>query len=1072
MSQNNHREYRSPAWQAALDAAPDAMILVHENGEILLVNRQATALFGYTPQELIGQSVELLVPDQYRHQHAAHRAHYLGRKTLDSYCAYRDLRGRRKDGSEFLCEITLNPMRADEGTIVLAALRDTTQRRALEHRAAENEIRLRLIGDKIPAVLWTTDRDLRFTTSFGSGLATLGLKPGQVVGMPLTEFFHTDDPAFPALASHYSALRGERSEYDFEWQGAVFHTVVEPLYDADNKLIGTIGIAIDVTESRDITRQLQRSRASFDRTQEISHTGSWEWDIADNTLEWSDETFRIFGVERSAFGGSYEAFLECVHPDDRAIVQYAVDRAINQGYDYDIEHRIVRPDGAVCMVHERAECEYNTEGAVSRMLGAVQDITESKQEQAELERFKSTLDAALDCVFMFDPDTLRFIYVNDGAVEQVGYTRDEMLTMTPVDIKPRYTEEQFREFISLLTTGRHRGLHFETVHRHKNGTDIPVEISLQYISPQGGSPRFVAFVRDIRDRIRDAANLDRLNQDINMLLESTTEGIFGVDARMRCTFINRAACAMLGLQATKVLGKDIHELVHHTREDGSEYPREKSPIYRAIDEGHGSWADNEVLWTTRGDSIPVQYSVNPIAEEGHVAGAVVVFRNIAQARALARKMDFLATHDSLTGLINRHEFEARLVTALDDAKEDHIQHVLCYLDLDQFKVVNDTCGHVAGDELLRQLATLLAARVRQADTLGRLGGDEFGVLLRNCSVEQARRTVNDLIKTVREFRFVWSDQTFALGVSIGLVPITWETESTAAALSAADAACYVAKDSGRNRIHVYERDDEEVARRHGEMQWVSRIQRALEENRFELRYQSILPVIPTGAAREHIEILVTMRDEKGSLVPPGAFLPAAERFNLMPAVDRWVVSHTLHWLRDHPQVLTRLEFCAINLSGNSLSDDNFLDYVRNLLDETGVLPTKICFEITETAAIANLSSAIKLITELKKLRCRFSLDDFGSGMSSFAYLKNLPVDFLKIDGNFIRDIVDDPVDRAMVRAINEVGHVMGLQTIGEFVENQEILAQLREIGVDYAQGYGVARPEPLDLLADGTPARQ
>jgi diguanylate cyclase (GGDEF)-like protein len=384
------------------------------------------------------------------------------------------------------------------------------------------------------------------------------------------------------------------------------------------------------------------------------------------------------------------------------------------------------------------------------------------------------------------------------------------------------------------------------------------------------------------------------------------------------------------------------------------------------------------------------------------------------------------------------------------------------MDLDQFKIVNDTCGHVAGDELLRQLSTLLHDRIRQGDTLARLGGDEFGVLLENCQLDHARAIVRLLRETVRDFRFVWEDKTFSIGVSIGVVPLSPDTSTLAAAMSAADASCYVAKDKGRNRVHIYEPDDAELTRRHGEMQWVSRIQDALERDRFVVEYQPIVPTDNPSLVNTCFEILVRMRDENDSIIPPGAFIPAAERYNLMPALDRWVINHVIERLSAAPAHLAQLEFFTINLSGHSLGDEQFLDFVMLKLKASKIPADKLCFEITETAAVANLSRAVHVIKRLKVLGCRFALDDFGSGMSSFAYLKNLPVDFLKIDGYFVRDIVDDPVDHAMVRAINQVGQVMGIRTIAEFVENDAILALLRETGVDYAQGYGIARPAPLD----------
>lgn len=472
---------------------------------------------------------------------------------------------------------------------------------------------------------------------------------------------------------------------------------------------------------------------------------------------------------------------------------------------------------------------------------------------------------------------------------------------------------------------------------------------------------------------------------------------------------------------------------------------------------------NAILLSRDGLELAVEETVNTITGRNRtVSGMVAVFRDVTEARRMQKRIIHQATHDSLTGLVNRYEFEERLQQLLMDAKNSAAQHALCYVDLDQFKVVNDTCGHAAGDELLRQLAAILRSRMRESDTLARLGGDEFGILLVNCRPQDARIRATMLLEAVQNFRFVWGGSNFAIGASIGVVPVDSSGKDNRNLLSAADAACYVAKDSGRNRVHCYESGDTEIAERRGEMQWVSRIQQAIEENHLELFYQTITPVVATDCdTGMYYELLLRMRDGDSELIPPGEFLPAAERYNLMPLIDCWVVERTFSWLSSHPSHLDKLTHCAINLSGSSISDERILDFLLEQFSITQVIPSKICFEITETAAVANLVRATHFITTLKEMGCSFALDDFGSGMSSFAYLKTLPVDFLKIEGMFVRGIADDPIDFAMVKSINEVAHAMGMRTIAEFVENHEILAKLREIDVDFAQGYGISRPAPL-----------
>lgn len=425
----------------------------------------------------------------------------------------------------------------------------------------------------------------------------------------------------------------------------------------------------------------------------------------------------------------------------------------------------------------------------------------------------------------------------------------------------------------------------------------------------------------------------------------------------------------------------------------------------------------------------------------------------------------MAYHDALTGLTNRHDFERRLQLALESAHTQNLHHALLYLDLDQFKIINDTCGHVAGDELLKQIAVILQDCIRESDTLARLGGDEFGVLLERCPLDRATEIANQLLQAIKDFRFVWQGKTFALGASIGLVIITDDAKSMSDVLSAADMACYAAKDKGRSRTHIYSDDDKDLAQRHGEMQWVARINRALEEDRFLLFKQTIVPLTPSVSQAPHFECLLRMVDDDGEMILPGAFIPAAERYNLMPALDRWVVNRAFTYMaqcyaKEGKRKGAGMVF--INLSGTSLSDDAFFPYIIEQLQSHKLSPDMICFEITETAAIANLSTAIDFIKEIKSYGCHFALDDFGSGLSSFSYLKTIPVDFLKIDGVFIRDMLDDPMDSAIVEAVNQIAHTAGLQTIAEFVESEAIQQKLRQIGVDYAQGYGIEKPKPLE----------
>ncbi len=434
-------------------------------------------------------------------------------------------------------------------------------------------------------------------------------------------------------------------------------------------------------------------------------------------------------------------------------------------------------------------------------------------------------------------------------------------------------------------------------------------------------------------------------------------------------------------------------------------------------------------------------------------------KNRHQQRDAQEIIHYLAFHDALTGLFNRSEFERRLVNALKSARAD-VQHAVFYLDLDQFKIVNDTCGHVAGDELLKQIALILKGPVRGRDTLARLGGDEFGVLLEHCSLTHALEVAERMLNLVKEFRFAWLDQTFTIGASIGLVMLDSASQTHTELLRAADMACYAAKDKGRGRVQVYHADDVELMRRRGEMEWVSQLNQALSDDQFVLHKQRIVS-LAGNTVGPACEFLLRLQGHDGKLILPGAFIPAAEHYNLMPKLDRWVLTHAFEYLVR--QFSTRQahvdNIYFINLSGATLGDSGYLNFVQEALTHTGLPPQSICFEITETAAIGNLTNALSFIQNVRALGCKVALDDFGSGLSSFSYLKTLAADYLKIDGAFVRDMLTDPMDAAIVAAINNIGHVAGMKTIAEFVEHPDIKIELARIGVDYAQGYAIHRPE-------------
>jgi diguanylate cyclase (GGDEF)-like protein/PAS domain S-box-containing protein len=601
---------------------------------------------------------------------------------------------------------------------------------------------------------------------------------------------------------------------------------------------------------------------------------------------------------------------------------------------------------------------------------------------------------------------------------------------------------------------------FESLHRMRHATGEwrwVISRAKAKVDDKGRLLRLVGVELDITERKLYEEALFREKESAQITLQSIGDGVITTDAKGVIDYVNPVAEALTGWRLEDSQGRAIEEIFRAFHEETCE-PLE-NPLAVAIRRTRSIKSVRPMLLIRRdGNEIYVESTASPIRDgSGAVSGGVLVFHDVSEARELNRRLSYHASHDVLTGLVNRREFESRMERALKSAKARETSYALCVLDLDQFKIVNDTCGHSAGDALLGQVGALLKSKVRWRDTLARLGGDEFGILLESCSLDEAMRTAEALREAVRNFKFTWEERTFRLGASIGVVPISADNADVAAVLSAADSACQAAKEAGRNRVHSFEENDIDLMRRRREMQWAARINNALEEGRFELFRQTIMPLQKTEAGA-HYELLLRMRDEAGKIVGPDNFMTAAERYGITPSIDRWVIENAFRWLVSEADEREKLTMCSINLSGQSLGDDKFLPYVIDQFHRSGLDATKICFEITETAAIASFSQANRFIQALKELGCKFALDDFGTGLSSFGYLKHFPVDYLKIDGSFVKEILHDPIDREMVRSINEIGHLTGKQTIAEFAENQEIINMLQSLGVDYAQGYGVSQP--------------
>jgi diguanylate cyclase (GGDEF)-like protein/PAS domain S-box-containing protein len=647
-------------------------------------------------------------------------------------------------------------------------------------------------------------------------------------------------------------------------------------------------------------------------------------------------------------------------------------------------------------------------------------------------------------------------YVNDKFCQGSGYRREELIGQNHRIVKSdRHPPEFFAEMWRAIAKGQVWSA--EVCNRAKDGGLYWVHTTITPMLGEDGLPRKYLSIRfDVTRRKQAEEELAREKERWQVTLKSIGDGVIVTDRDGRVVFMNAMASELTGRRQEEALRRGVNEVFALVSEETRAPLR--NPALTCMEDGMPvSLAGQSMLVRSDGVELAVQESASPIHDGANeVMGSVLVFRNDTERRAMLREMRWLAYHDPLTGLTNRRAMEGRLERALHLARDNARKHAFCYIDLDQFKLVNDTCGHAAGDTLLNALVGLMANCVPERQHLARLGGDEFGLLLFDTDAATAKLVAERVIEAINDYRFNHEGRSFNVGASVGIAEIDALTPDIADIMSRADKACYAAKSGGRNRAQIYCTSHAGLRQIEDEMDTMSHLARALEENRFSLHRQRIMSL--TGDGEQHYEILLRLRDEEGNLLSPARFLPAAERFGLAPRLDRWVVRELFEYLSRRPADTTRY---SINLSGQSLADDTFLEYVVELLDQLRINAGLIGFEITESAAVADLAAARRFIHGLKLRGCTFYLDDFGAGMSSFAYLKHLPVDYIKIDGAFVRDLETEPLDRVIVNAIVQIGRDLKRKTIAEFVENEAVLRHIREIGVDYAQGYGIHRPEPL-----------
>lgn len=798
----------------------------------------------------------------------------------------------------------------------------------------------------------------------------------------------------------------------------------------------------------------------------------WEALVVDGQIErgevlWTGTGSEIMGKNGRLLRQKYADFIAMVHLEDRKVVHQIQQAAVDALAEVQLEFRLERSDSLIYWLCIKAQVQTDEDGKATRMLGIVWDITEQKRLHEDL---LLAVEAAEMALWESEIKSGKVYWSGQGA-HLLGFGATPFVS----------SFDQFLDYIHPHDKGRiwqsfQNAVQLQQRYQFEYRVVWPDQ-SVHWIEAKGevyadayGQPeRTLGILSDITFKKEAELALEEQKDLAETTLHSIADAVITTDTLGLVLQLNRAAEDLVGWPEEAAVGQPVEEVLRLISEKSGEHI--ENLVARCLGSGRAVSIPTDTIVLSRdGRRIAVTDSLAPIyAHDGTVLGTVFVLHDVSHERQLRHELSWQASHDALTGLINRREFEVQLGEALANAKVSDAVHVLLFLDLDQFKVVNDLCGHGAGDELLTQLASVLQSLMRGSDTLARLGGDELAVLLRNCSVVTARYFADRLRQAVKDLHFFWNNQRFEISVSIGLATVSAQSLSVTEAMACADKACFLAKEQGRDRVHVFEATDSRLVQRHREMQWIARLNQALQQDHFRLCVQPIMTL--KDETRAHAEVLVRMVGEDNKLIPPGAFIPAAERYNLMPAIDRWVIETCFRHIRephegirtDHQASHDLLSHClSINLSGMSLNDDHLVSFIAKQLQLNAVDPTRICFEITETAAIRNFQKARKFVKEIKEMGCLFSLDDFGTGLSSFSYLKNFPVDYLKIDGSFIKQLAKDDVDRAMVTSINEIGHVMGIRTVAEFVEDDTTLEILRKIGIDFAQGFAVGKTIILD----------
>jgi diguanylate cyclase (GGDEF)-like protein/PAS domain S-box-containing protein len=939
------------------------------------------------------------------------------------------------------------------------------QLRAVADALAASEAKYRAMVEDQVELVSLSRPDLTLTFANAAFALHHGVDRAQIAGSCLLDYVAADDRE--SVRAHLEAIGRNKAPKRVECRSMSAVANVTrwvawthlALHDAQGNVASIQSVGRDVTDQVQGREAVARLAAIVDSSADAIVST----DLHGTITTWNHAAEHLFGHRvRDALGKS----IDMIVPADRVVEESILAQRVRGGESI-VEFQTVRMRrNAICVdvaiTHSPIR---DGQGNVIGVSKIIRDISERKRLERALRdserQFRELYEETPAMLHSVDAKG-RLLSVSDTWLSELGYLRNEVVGQPFLNFLTADSRKRVQDSLlpQLLTSGRCDELPCQV--RRSDGAVMEVLMSARLERDFAGNPgRALAVLKDVTEQNRLARALDEEYARLRVTLRSIGDAVITTDREGRVEFLNPVAENLTGWTLDDARGKPIEQVFNVVNEES--HRAVDNPVTLSLQEERPvGLPERSVLIARDGNEFGIEDSTAPIRDlQGNSLGAVVVFHDVTAQRRMALELNFRARHDPLTGLVNRTEFSDRLTRTLNRVKDGARDMTLLYLDLDQFKLVNDACGHAVGDQLLRQIGGALQRCIRDRDTLARLGGDEFGVILEHCPAEQAHRVAQQICERIEEFRFVHDQRRFRLGVSIGLVSIDAHWPNEASLLQAADSCCYAAKEAGRNRVHAWLDTDAILRNHNGEAHWASRIENALDEDRFVLYAQSIVP-LASPAAGVHCEILLRMIDEDGSLILPGIILPAAERFHMTPRIDRWVLRRVIEWMSSAPELLAGVDMIAVNLSGQSLGDRAFHRFVSDLLGQKPCDVGKLCLEVTETSAITRLHDAAEFVSRMRGLGVRVALDDFGAGASSFGYLKSLPVDLLKIDGQFIRNIIDDPLDDVAVRSFRNVAAVLGIKTVAEFVENAQIRDRLIEIGIDYGQGYAFHVPEPLD----------